>query len=604
MTDLDRIIADYTKVNSSNKPHKSKDASEQRKQNRQNNKGINNLLKALTQSKSKKRPSPRSKIQMSITNYTPPSFNQRVIIKATYKTITNRAEARKSLKSHMSYIMREGTGNSPPFAPDEKSMKNDSVTHFLNDENERTFRFIISPENAKMFKSDSEFKSYISDVMMQMSHDIQIPNLNWMAVNHFNTDNPHTHVLLKGISKEGKEVRIPKEYLKNSFRKVAEEIATNYLGARTVEDLQEARNAEVDAERFTSIDSKIILACVDGVFEFEPSFQVSSNIGKNDNLLINKRLMTLTRLGFAKPFGKMHFAISPQLKEKLQAMPLEKDIIKRLAVLSKKYTIDKNTHFAHAANAEPIVGTVIDKGYYEESTESKYIIVLGTDRKTHYVKLTKISEVSGNESGIGDLVKIASKITKSNTDQKEYQSIILDKISCMPLVDQIDYNGVTYLDRVIASKSHLVENPNNYQTELIDAVEKRTQYLKDLGKLFEINGELKFKKNYWTDSEVLEHSRVSNDFQQKYRFMQEGEVFTGKMIDTKVFQDGAYAVISDGKEFVTIPLKAKMLDHLNSGLKVVVTKLKERRGYSAALFSVKTVQVTKIVKENVVNPVI
>lgn len=593
MTELDKIIEEYLKHNPAKKSKKPNDSKELKKQNRQGSQNINKLLKSLTRAKSvdlsissKRGITYHNPKGIKGSNYNPPAFNQRVIIKATYKILSNPAEARRSLKMHMDYIMRQGTGDSPPFSRDQKDMDSENVRNFKNDDNEKTFRFIISPENAKMFKDDAEFKNYIQDVMTQLSHDLQIPQLNWLAENHYDTDNPHCHVLLKGLSKEGKDVTIPKEYLKSNFRKMSEEIATNYLGARSIKDLQAAKYAEVDAERFTNIDAKIIASLKNNVFIPLPSSEICTNLEKEETRLITLRLHTLTRLGLVKQFDKSNYAVHPDLKEKLQAMPLEKDIIKKLAHLSKKHSIDKNANYHPNIETAPITGTVIDKGYFDEATESKYIIILDINRMTHYVKLSRFSEISGNESNIGDLVTISSKASMS----KEFTAVIVDKISTLTLNDQIDYNGVTYLDRIIANKAYIFENPNNYQKELSESVTKRIQYLISQGKLFNIQNEHKFKKGYWDDGEVLEHGRVSSDFQQVYKVMQEGESFVGKLIDTKVFQNGTHAIISNGKEFVVIPLKPKMIDHLQSGNKLEITKIKARRGYSAPLYSFKIEQ--------------
>lgn len=605
MTELDKIIEEYIKHNPAKKTKSPKDANELKKQSRQGSRNIGRLLKSLAHSKSvdlslstRKGFTQFSRKGVKSSNYNPPAFNQRVIIKATYKILANPAEARRSLKMHMGYIMREGTGDSPPFSPDQKHMDSENIKNFTNDDNEKTFRFIISPENAKMFKDDAEFKNYIQDVMTQLSHDLQIPQLNWMAVNHYNTDNPHCHVLLKGLSKEGKDVTIPKEYLKSNFRKMSEEIATNYLGARSIEDLQTAKYAEVDAERFTGIDAKIIVSALNNVFIPLPSAKAITKLEKEETRLMTLRLHTLTRLGLVKQFDKSSYAVHPDLKEKLQAMPLEKDIIKKLAHLAKKHSIDKNINYRPNVETPPITGTVIDKGYFDEATESKYIILLDINRMTHYIKLSKYSEISGNESNIGDLVTISSKASLSRDKQKEFISVMVDKLSTMPLNDQIDYNGITYLDRIIANKAFIFENPNNYQKELSECVIKRIKHLMSEGKLFNIQNEYKFKKGYWDDCEVSEHERVRNDFQQVHKILQEGEIFIGILIDTKVFQNGTHAIISNGREFVVIPLKPKMIDHLQSGNKLEITKIKARRGYSAPLYGFKLAQGAERSKES------
>ena len=588
MTELDRIIEEYLEYNPGKKSKKSTDRSELEKQNRLVSENFRKLLKSFSRTTSgKKGLSQINRKYVKNSNYKTSEFNQRVILKATYKIQPNPAVARRSLKAHMKYIMREGTGNSRPFSQEQKSMDLEHVKLFPNDDNEKTFRFIISPEDAKMFCDDEEFKNYIQDIMAQLSVDLKIPELNWMAENHYNTDNPHCHVLLKGLSKEGKDVTIPKEYLKSGFRKMAEVIATSYLGTRSIADLKAAKYAEVDAERFTSIDSKLISCLENTVYTPLPSSKVCTKLEMEQTRLIQLRLHTLTKMGLVKQFGKSSYAVHPDLKVKLQAMPLEKDIIKKIASLAKKHGIDKNSHYIPKVDSPPITGTVIDKGYFDESAESKYIIVLDVNRQTHFVKLSKFSEVSGNESNLDDLVSISSKSTISNISQKEFISVMVEKISTLTLNEQIDYNGITYLDRIIANKAFVFENPNNYQQELSESAMKRINYLMSQKKLFNIENQFKFKKGFWDDGEVLEHGRVACDFQQVHKILQEGDTFYGKIIDTKVFQNGTHAIITNGKEFLVVPLKAKMMDLLNSGKKIEITKIKARRGYANPLYNFK-----------------
>ena len=37
----------------------------------------------------------------------------------------------------------------------------------------------------------------------------------WAAVNHFNTDHPHIHLVIRGIDQAGNEVRFPAPYIKD-----------------------------------------------------------------------------------------------------------------------------------------------------------------------------------------------------------------------------------------------------------------------------------------------------------------------------------------------------------------------------------------------------
>jgi type IV secretory pathway VirD2 relaxase len=42
--------------------------------------------------------------------------------------------------------------------------------------------------------------------------------LDWLAVDHWNTDNPHVHVLICGWAGDGKDLVISREYISRGFR--------------------------------------------------------------------------------------------------------------------------------------------------------------------------------------------------------------------------------------------------------------------------------------------------------------------------------------------------------------------------------------------------
>ena len=58
------------------------------------------------------------------------------------------------------------------------------------------------------------------------------------AVNHHDTDIPHARDVVRGGDVEGCEVRIDPEYTSRGMRSRAQEIATAYLGPRSIGDLE------------------------------------------------------------------------------------------------------------------------------------------------------------------------------------------------------------------------------------------------------------------------------------------------------------------------------------------------------------------------------
>ncbi len=115
------------------------------------------------------------------------------------------------------------------------------------------FRLIVSPERGGDIP---DMTSYIREVMRRVERDLDT-KLQWIAVNHHNTDNPHAHVLLRGKQPDGADLVIPRQYISYGIRDRASDVATELLGERSAQEVQLAKSKEVEAERFTSLDRMI-----------------------------------------------------------------------------------------------------------------------------------------------------------------------------------------------------------------------------------------------------------------------------------------------------------------------------------------------------------
>ncbi len=116
----------------------------------------------------------------------------------------------------------------------------------------RQFRFIVSPEDGERL----DLAEFTRQFMRQVEKDTG-RRLIWAAVNHHNTDNPHVHIVIRGVDRDGDELRIDGRYIGREMRWRAQEIVTRELGPRPEIDYSRTRAAEVERERFTEIDEVI-----------------------------------------------------------------------------------------------------------------------------------------------------------------------------------------------------------------------------------------------------------------------------------------------------------------------------------------------------------
>ena len=167
-------------------------------------------------------------------------------------------------RAHLKYIQRDGAERDGTpgklYGPAQDAVDGEA---FLEEgKNDRhQFRIILSPEEAGELE---DLNKFTREVMATAERDLG-SKLDWVAVNHYDTDHPHVHVVLRGRADDGKDLVIARNYITHGFRRRAEERATLELGERRDLDIANARMREVLKERFTSIDRELQGLSADGV---------------------------------------------------------------------------------------------------------------------------------------------------------------------------------------------------------------------------------------------------------------------------------------------------------------------------------------------------
>ena len=114
---------------------------------------------------------------------------------------------------------------------------------------ERMWRVIVSPEDADRM----DLKGHVRELVRAMEADLGT-RLEWVAIDHHNTDNPHVHLLVRGVDERGKALMIDREYVRTGIRARSQEIASRELGQRLEPEMLRARGETIGKERWTEID--------------------------------------------------------------------------------------------------------------------------------------------------------------------------------------------------------------------------------------------------------------------------------------------------------------------------------------------------------------
>ncbi|WCM85479.1 relaxase/mobilization nuclease and DUF3363 domain-containing protein [Acidovorax sp. NCPPB 3859] len=324
-------------------------------------------------------------------NLTP--MSRRVTIKTLL--VNQRQASPRSLAKHLRYIERDGVGRDgepgQAYGPQTDTADLDAFKERCADDRHH-FRFILSPEDASELE---DLRTYTRHLMGRMEADLGT-GLDWVAVNHWNTDNPHTHIVVRGRDDTGKDLVIASDYIAHGFRHRAAELATEWLGPRTELEIQQTLGREVEQERWTSLDRTLQRELGEGgqvqIERFNrPELQ-------RQRLLLIGRLQRLQRLGLADEVQPGTWTIHADAEKTLRALGERGDIIctmqRAMSGASRELAI-----FEPGGDGRTILGRVAAKGLADELHDHGYLVVDGADGKAHYVALSRRDELANYPVG-------------------------------------------------------------------------------------------------------------------------------------------------------------------------------------------------------------
>jgi type IV secretory pathway VirD2 relaxase len=227
------------------------------------------------------------------------------------------------------------------------------------------FRFIVSPEDAEQL---SDLKAFTRDLMAQAERDLST-KLDWIGVDHWNTDNPHIHVIVRGTADDGRDLVIARDYISHGMRSRAAHLATLELGPRSDIEIRRDLDAQVEADRWTRLDRALAREAAqhDGVIDLRPGADPLAQ-GQIRSAMI-ARMRKLERAGLAEPLGSARWHLSENAKPTMRALGERTDVIKRIHRALAEQRIDRSvTDFAigEEDTGRPIVGRLAARGLDDE----------------------------------------------------------------------------------------------------------------------------------------------------------------------------------------------------------------------------------------------
>ena len=350
------------------------------------------------------------------------SYLQRSAVKVSYSRNTKSA----SWTAHGRYLAREGAqqkaakGHGFDAARDDINLPQTAKT-WQEAGDQLMFRIIVSPENGTAI----DLREHARALMAQMERDLGT-RLEWAAIDHHNTDNPHVHILLRGRDETGLPLRIDADYIKSGIRERSAEIASRELGLRSERDIVDARGRAVERTQFTEIDRALLRrANGSGLVAFDGK-QPKSAAQRMRRAQDIARLSFLEREGLAFKVDSIRWQLSPDLEKTLREQQLATDIIKSRArhsdqILDRRAPIRLTT----IEPGQQITGRVVGTGLENEATDRRYLLLEGGDGQLHYIRQTAaMIRARGEERlKVGETVTLAGGEFEKNGKRLRYVHI-------------------------------------------------------------------------------------------------------------------------------------------------------------------------------------
>jgi type IV secretory pathway VirD2 relaxase len=487
------------------------------------------------------------------------SSSRRVIVKARVVRHQGARFRAAPLARHIAYLEREDVTRDGADAQmfDATSDSADERAFAERCEEDRHhFRFIISPEDAGEM---ADLRAFARELMADAERDLGT-RLDWVAVDHWNTDNPHIHVLLRGRQADGQDLVINPDYIRSGLRDRAQALVSLELGPRSEREIGAALAREVEAERWTGLDAALRLATDEGggVVDLRPG---GSDHDPELRRLLLGRAAKLEHLGLAEQVGSGRWTLKPRIEQTLRDLSIRGDIIKTMhrAMAGTGRQPDISGFVLHGDDpGDPVLGRLVARGLDDELKGSAYAIVEGIDGRTHHLRFRDL-ELTGDAKP-GAIVE-----ARVYDDAVGRKRLSLATRSDLTIEAQMGASGATWIDRQILAREPTISN-GGFGAEVREVMDRRVDHLIAEGLARRQGQRVVFVRDLLDTLRRRELDAVSSKLATEtglvYRRSAEGEHVAGVYRQRVTLASGRFAMIDDGLGFQLVPWRPALEQRL------------------------------------------
>jgi type IV secretory pathway VirD2 relaxase len=327
------------------------------------------------------------------------------------------------------------------------------------------FRFIVSPQDVEQL---SDLKVFTRDLIAQAEQDLGT-RLDWVGIDHWNTDNPHIRVIVRGKADDGHDLLIAREYINHGLRARAAHLGTLELGLRSDLEIRRDLDAQIDADRWTGLDRALAREASqhDDVVDLRPGSDIQAH-GHARSAMVG-RMQKLERLGLAEP----RWHLSENAEPMMRALGERNDIIRRVRRGLADQRIDRSViDFAldDGDAMRPIIGRLVARGLDDELQGTGYAVIDGVDGHAHHVRLVNFDATS--DAAPGGIVEL-----RRFKDAAGRERVALAVRSDLPIDAQVQAGGATWLDRQLVGRGPARLSSGGFGRQVRDAMKARVEHL-------------------------------------------------------------------------------------------------------------------------------
>lgn len=480
---------------------------------------------------------------------------RRVVVKA--RVVRHRGQKFRSapLAKHITYLKREGVTkdgrDAAMFGKDQGTVDGRAFAERC-EEDRHHFRFIVSPEDAGQME---DLRAFTRDLMATAERDLGTA-LDWVGVDHWNTDNPHIHVLVRGKADDGKDLVISRDYISRGLRGRAEELVGLELGPRTEKEIAAGLDLEVTAERWTNLDRALrdYADYAIGLADLRPGAPDIEDRELKRRII--GRAQTLERFGLAERLAPSVWQLKPGMEDTLRNLAIRGDIIKTMHRAMGGQARASSDFAIEAQPVEPILGKLVERGLHNELSGEAYAIIDGVDGRLHHLRFRDL-ELTG-DTPTGGIVETRNWTGK---DGQSRRTALVGR-SDLALGKQIGADGATWVDRLALAKDKQPLSHGGFGAEVRDALEKRAEHLVRQGLATRQGERVTFQRGLLKTLRQHELDSLSKKLADEtglpVRKPAEGESVVGMYRQRLDLASGRFAMIDDGMGFELVPWKPQL----------------------------------------------